>query len=232
MQKNAKNIIIVVAVAVVLVFSLLIAVLLAAGGEDVPEMTQKTYEVADDIVGLGITAVDGDVKIMTTDKEKAYVVYYENSDGGYDFYIRSGILNIERRFDTEDESIYIMDDDQAEVCVYLPEKDYTEFYFESDSGDVEIDKNVSISTIRAYIESGDFEFRGKSDKTLLVRSESGDVEIEGAELGEVQIAAVNGDVSFERIVADGDVILNSDKGEVDFEDVKAKSLTVNGKTVK
>ncbi len=224
MNRQIRKIVAAILGATLLITVALIVSLLCLSGDDMADYTQKTYEVTDDIVGLGITASDGDVKVMLTDKEKPYVVYLESSECGYDFRVISGILNIDRRFDTDSDSIYVPDDDDAEVCVYLPKSDYSELHFESSSGDLEIEGGIAFGTVRAFSDSGDIEFSGEAKTTLLARTNSGDVSLENARVGGVQIKSDSGDIEFESVAAEENIELRTNSGDISIERTTAKDI--------
>lgn len=195
----------------------------------------KTYSVDKDFKNIKIEDVEYDIFLVPTKDEKCKVICNEEEKLYHTVDVVGDTLII-KRINTRKwyESIYFGFDfgiwDSLTMTVYLPEKEYQNFYITTTSGDVSVDVPFAFSEAEVYDTSGDVILSNITADNITAKSTSGDVKIASSNVKEdLNLKTTSGDVSLSNVNAKN-ITSESTSGEVKVISANVKDELYSGTT--
>ena len=252
-MKKARFIVIIVSVILIVIGIVLGITAFCAAGFNFSEMSRDNREKCtvsmndwlNDIVGdkkdveiesLDLNTIDDDIKILKTDKDEAYVEYYDGNDFGYEFFLEGSAiksLQTDKRPWYEHFFNFGTFSQGRSFVVYLPENDHfgkiSRFEINSVSGDIILEKDApnfmeySLNTVSGDVGlSFDHVLRSVDINTV-----SGNVKLDRCNTYSFSAKTVSGEMSLTDTVVIDSAKLDTVSGDISLERYDCSLTDVN-----
>lgn len=247
-MSRAVKVILIVSATLVVLWALLLAVRLAAGGWRFLGYEENTHEVNGAFEGISLKTITADVILLPAEDGVCRVVCREQEKVGHRVTVENGTLTIaaadERKWY---DYITLFSVGKTQIKVYLPSADYASLVLEGDTGDVEIPKDfafesidISLSTgdvtncataesVRIKTSTGDVSSEASAQR-LFVRTSTGDISVQNAAMGALDLSVSTGRVTVSSVACTGSVSISVSTGKTHVTDVTCQSLVTTGDT--
>ncbi len=229
-MKKSKKIAIFVAVACLLIGSLMILAAAKTIGFHWEKLNNmyfetNTYEVSEEFYHIEINDVECDILLLPATDGICKVVCRESETIFHNVEVIDQTLKITRS-DTRAwyARIGFWWGDNFSVTVYLPEQAYQTIFLKSVSGDIEVSDAVSLTDANLITTSGEILFLGKTDGNLSIKSTSGDISVSNMVGGSLSVSTTSGDLRLADITAE-ELSVSSTSGEITLSSVRISGLT-------
>ena len=172
---------------------------------DISRFSLKKYdftviEFDEKITDIKIDTVESDVTLVLTDSDKCKIECKENVKTPHTFTLADGVLSISVEDNRKiTDHISLLGNDNGQIIVYLPEKDFSNLEITNQTGDISLPKSLSFENIKINARTGDVNIGSAVIRDLTVKLTTGDVFIRGADCLSVEITATTGDVELGNI---------------------------------
>lgn len=195
------------------------------------EYETNEYEITDDFNNILIKTDTSDIVFLPGDSEKVKVVLYEQKNLNHNVGADGGALKIELN-DTRKwyEHITLFSFGSPKITVYLPKKSYDALNITSNTGDINIPKDFSFSSIDISISTGDVTACASSLGATKIKTSTGGVNIDGISTESLDITVTTGKIKASNVKCEGDVSIKVSTGKSNLENVQCKNLFSKGST--
>lgn len=213
MKKTTKTLLIASLILIILGGGLLIAGALSGGWEQLKntdltsgkEYQEKTIDYDEAFNKIEIDAQSYPVKILKSNDANIHVRYRTDENNVIKIGNDRDTLKITEKYDTKKSvniDLGIWYDifginNEKNIYIYLPEKEYESIKLKADAGDVEID-GLKIKNLTAELKAGSFEIKNMLIESGEIKCEVGEVEIDNSTLNNSNIYASVGSIDIEK----------------------------------
>ena len=213
MKKTTKTLLIASLVLIVVGGGLLIAGALSGGWEQLKntdltsgkEYQEKTIDYDESFNKIEIDAQSYPVKILKSNDANIHVRYRTDENNVIKIGNDRDTLKITEKYDTKKSvniDLGIWYDifginNEKNIYIYLPEKEYESIKLKADAGDVEID-GLKIKNLTAELKAGSFDLKNMLIESGEIKCKAGEVEIDGSILNNSNIYASVGSIDIEK----------------------------------
>ena len=190
----------------------------------------NSYEITEDFENILIETNTADVAIVPSYDGKCSVVCYEQSKVRHSVLVRDGALTVSVE-DTRKWYEYIgFNFTKPTITLYIPAGDYATLSIESDTGDVEIPKELSFKSIYVNESTGDVKNYASASEKIKIDTSTGDIRVEGISAGSLELSVSTGKVTASDIICDKDFKVDVNTGRANLTNVTCKNLISDGDT--
>ena len=115
----------------------------------------------------------------------------------------------------------------AQLTVFLPQKQYDELELETVSGDVDLDDGDIFRTLELSTVSGNIDLAGAAGGDVTLASVSGDIKFRDAEVRRLDVTTTSGKADVTGVIAEGRAELSSVSGHITILSSDAESLEIS-----
>ncbi|MBO4627291.1 MAG: DUF4097 family beta strand repeat protein [Lachnospiraceae bacterium] len=159
---------------------------------------EETHTVTEDFTNITVNAESADVEFRLSDDGTCKVLCKLPEKSTHTVAVEDGTLKIGFTDETKWYDYIGFTNTTSDFIVYLPKKAYRNYTSESQSGDVEISKDLTFESVKIQTKSGDVSLDGVTARLLRIDTSSGDVDL--ARVAVTEEALINtssGDVTCE-----------------------------------
>lgn len=191
----------------------------------------NSYEIDEEFISVSINTDTADITLVPSGDAKCSVVCYERENEKHSVAVKDGALAIELN-DTRKwyEYIGLFNFDSPKVTVYIPAGEYGTLTVVSDTGDVEIPKELRFESIDITESTGDVKSYASATGAIKIKTSTGKVFLENLSAASLDISVSTGKVTASAITCEGDVSVRVTTGKAYLADVTCRSLISNGST--
>lgn len=195
------------------------------------EYETNEYEITDDFADILIKTDTSDIVFLPDDSEKVKVVLYEQKNLNHNVSADGSALKIELN-DTRKwyEHITLFSFGSPKMTVYLPKKSYDALNITSSTGDINIPKDFSFSSIDISVSTGDVTACASSLGATKIKASTGGVNVDGISTASLDITVSTGKIKASNVKCVGDVSIKVSTGKSNLENVQCKNLFSKGST--
>ncbi|MBQ8961547.1 MAG: DUF4097 family beta strand repeat protein [Ruminococcus sp.] len=195
------------------------------------EQDTNTYQVSDEFTGISIDTDIDDITFLPSKDGRCSVVCVEEKNRPHSVTVEGGTLRIESSKDRRTFDWHFMTVTQAyTVTVYLPETEYEDLHIISDSGDVQIPKELSFENITAELDTGDISCFASVRESVSLKTDTGDINASDISAESMDLRSDTGDIKLSGIELGGSFYSEEDTGDVKIEGMTCESFTSKGDT--
>ncbi len=188
------------------------------------------YELKDDYKNISIVTKAADIVFVPSENQKTSVVCHEQKKMKHLVTINDGTLVIDV-VDTRKWYEYIgINFDTPKITVYIPQGEYGTLSVKSNTGDVEIPKDLKFESIDVLVSTGDVTNYSSASNLIKIKTSTGDINVESIFAGAIDLSVSTGNVSASDIACKGDMIVNVSTGKSNMIDIKCQKIISSGST--
>lgn len=243
MKKTTKTLLIASLILIILGGGLLIAGALSGGWEQLKntdlisgeELQEKVIDYDEAFNKIEIDAQSYPVKILKSNDAKTHVRFRTNKKHDLAIETSGDTLKITEKYDSKKSEHIDLGiwyeifgiNNEKNIYIYLPEKEYESIKLNADAGDVEID-GLKIKNLTAELKAGSFDLKNMLIESGEIKCETGEVEIDDSTLNNSNIYASVGSIDIEKSKLKN-VNLEAKLGDIDVNDCEydGGSMRVN-----
>ena len=243
MKKTTKTLLIASLILIILGGGLLIAGALSGGWEQLKntdlisgeELQEKVIDYDEAFNKIEIDAQSYPVKILKSNDAKTHVRFRTNKKHDLAIETSGDTLKITEKYDSKKSEHIDLGiwyeifgiNNEKNIYIYLPEKEYESIKLNADAGDVEID-GLKIKNLTAELKAGSFDLKNMLIESGEIKCEAGEVEIDNSTLNNSNIYASVGSIDIEKSKLKN-VNLEAKLGDIDVNDCEydGGSMRVN-----
>ena len=243
MKKTTKTLLIASLILIILGGGLLIAGALSGGWEQLKntdlisgeELQEKVIDYDEAFNKIEIDAQSYPIKILKSYDAKTHVRFRTNKKHDLAIETSGDTLKITEKYDSKKSEHIDLGiwyeifgiNNEKNIYIYLPEKEYESIKLNADAGDVEID-GLKIKNLTAELKAGSFDLKNISIESGEIICKAGEVEIDNSTLNNSNIYASVGSIDIEKSKLKN-VNLEAKLGDIDVNDCEydGGSMRVN-----
>lgn len=230
MSKTAKKALIIAgacaAAGLILAFAAMAIIRFDVERLNTMKFETRTYEVRESFQHIEIRDVDCDVRLLPADDGQCRVTCVESDKIVNTVEVKDGVLTVTRQDNRRwYERMGIWWSGDADVTVYLPEREYQSIVLKTVSGEIDVPEDFTFTTADTATTSGDISFLARTTGGLTLKSTSGKITAGGADGGPVRAFTVSGDVRLSDTAA-AELSVKTTSGEVKLSRVTARELEI------
>lgn len=206
----------------------------------------RSEKISESFDRIRITGVDADVRILPAEDGDCRIDYSEGNGMECRISVSGGTLEVNRvdaRKWYERFGVFFWED--SFITVYLPDKEYSELFAKTVSGDLELASGLAfgsaelISTsgeiecfagvrnaLSVKTVSGDMEVQNVSSASLDANTTSGEIHVQNIRAASFSLSSVSGDLSILNTVISGRISLKTTSGEIEFSDLDGEEIRI------
>lgn len=190
----------------------------------------KEMEINDSFTNISIATKTANVAFMPTDREKPYVILYEQKNLGHVLSINDNTLTVEIK-DTRKWYEYIgINFKEPKITVYLPNSSYGLCTVKTSTGDVEIPKSFTFESLDVSGSTGNINCSASVTGAIKIKLSTGDINLENISAASLDLTVSTGKINVSGVNCSGDIKTKVSTGKMSLTDVTCKSLTSDGDT--
>ncbi|MBE6547960.1 MAG: DUF4097 domain-containing protein [Ruminococcaceae bacterium] len=226
-----KKVWIIIAASLVVAGGLIFVGALSSVGFDFSKLnTQKyvtnTYDISDDFSNIIINCDTADVVFKLSEDGKCKVVCNEQEKLFHEVSVKDGALVIDiidSRAWYDHISFF---GDSSEIILYLPANDYGALNISTDTGDINIPKELGFGSISIKASTADINVSASAKGKMSIKTSTGDVILNNVTAKEMELSASTGDISVTSAIVEGYIVAETDTGEVRMTTVHSKGVMI------
>lgn len=198
---------------------------------DTDKYQTNTHEITEAFDSISVDADTADVVFLPSDGEGVKVVCFEREKALHDVSVDDGVLKIHLN-DTRKwyEYISIMSFDSPKITVYLPARMNASLLVKTDTGDIEIPKELSFDSIDASASTGHIKCYASTEGLMKLKTSTGSIRVEDVTVGGLDLSVSTGSARILTAVCREDVKLSIGTGDAWMKNVTCQSLEATGNT--
>ncbi len=187
----------------------------------------KNYDIGEKFDSIKIEDSDCNVQIADSTNGKCSVVFHGNDKMEIVPKVEDGVLNLEMNENRGWYKFIGLDYAKNDLLVYLPSDEYKDLKIKSNSTDIFVDESSSFQNVNLETTSGDLRVTGKVTNVLEVKTASGVVNLDNAVAGKIKTETTSGDINCNKVIATGDLDLESKSGDVSLIECDGKTIEIS-----
>ena len=228
-----KKITIIVAIALVLIGSVMACVAARAVGNNFSKLVntveyeEKTFEFTQDFDDIKIEMLAHDLQILPSSDNSTHFICHEFEQDKYTVEIRGCELVISEKETYKWTNHIMVNYPSTREILYLPKDTYRDFDCTTGSGDIDINDKFTFDDVRIGVGSGDVDLGNlKVKQKLFVKTGSGRIELTSCDGTSMELKSGSGDIRFTS--CDGlNIDISTGSGDVTGSFRTAKSFDVH-----
>ena len=202
---------------------------------DFTKLSTLTYETHEYVLDeafqdIQIVTKTANVKLLPSDIEQTTVVCHEQKKLNHEVTVEKGRMRIEVK-DTRKWYDYIgISFGSPSITVYVPAGLYGTLSVESETGNVEIPKDVQFESIDISASTGRILNYASAAKSIRISTNTGDILVENVKTGKMELSVSTGGITVDRVSCAGDVSIKVSTGRTHVNDLTCNNLISNGST--
>lgn len=208
----------------------------------------NTYEIAEDFQSIHIQTNEHNITLQPSADGSCRLICTDSDRVTHSMAVENGTLTV-RRTDNrrwyQHIGIYLGEDDELSVTLFLPKDRYDALYAKSVSGDITLPDGFSFAELELTSTSGEIMVQSSSASKLSVSTVSGDIELSGTTAQTLTVCSTSGETDLSRLTAEslrvqttsgdqelqelqiaGPAELETTSGEVALKDTLANSVQI------
>ena len=191
-------------------------------------MVTNTFEISDPFDNINIEGDTEDLVFERSTDGKCTVVCYEYEEQPHSVTVENGRLNISilpgsyLHFGLITES--------PKTTVYLPGETYKKLTIDTDTGDVDLPKDFSFSSLHIQSDTGDVNCLASADTDITIATQTGRIRLADITASSAILTSDTGRMELSGVDLTGALDITEDTGDVTLKNVKAASLKSDGDT--
>lgn len=188
------------------------------------------YEINESFSDISIDVDTTDVKFVPSEDSKISVICYEQKNMKHSVTVKDGTLTI-KVDDTRKWYEYIgINFNSPTITIYVPKGEYRRLLLKSDTGDIDVAKELKFEEIDISTDTGDVTSYASASKTIKIKTDTGAVCVEDIYAKELDISVSTGNIVASRVKCNGEIKLKVSTGKTTLTDVVCEKLSSRGNT--
>ena len=234
-MKRSTKIWLVVAIALVLIGIIIIEGALILIDFDFSKLATNRYETNEYVIdesfeGISIITDTADISFVISEQENPRIVCFEQSNVKHQVLVNDGTLSIECRDERRWYEYIGINWDSPTITVYLPKGQYGDLSVKTDTGAVEIPKDLKFGDIDISTDTGVVKVLSSAEGNVKVKTDTGLVKIDNISALSIDVTVSTGEVAIKNSKVSGDVSVTVDTGKAKVTNVKCQNFTSKGDT--
>ncbi len=190
----------------------------------------NNYEISEDFRSIAIDTDTADIKFVASEDSECRVTCYEQKNMKHEVLVEDNILNIKVN-DTRKWYEYIgINFRSPKITVFLPKGEYGTLTVDSETGNVEIPKDLVFESMDITESTGKVVNRASVSGKVKIKTSTGNIRIEDISAGSLELSVSTGKVSVLRVACADNINIKVSTGDTVLENVECKSLVSKGST--
>lgn len=235
-MKKVTLIFLVVAAALILAGGGIFSVAMAVKGWDfdmlnTSKYVSNSYTPEGDFQSIAVETDTADVVLAPASDGVLRVECYEEEKVQHVVTVADGVLSI-KKHDTRKwyDHISFFHISTPRITVYLPKSAYDALTVRASTGDAEIPRELSFTTVDIELSTGDVRMHASASEALRAKTSTGKILLEGVSAGAIELSTSTGKITLTSVECAGAMKLCVDTGKTVLTDVACESLTSKGET--
>lgn len=195
------------------------------------KLERATHEITEPFHNISVITNTADVVLVPSKGTTTRVECVEEENLRHTVSLKDGTLIVEVQ-DTRKwyEHIGIGLFGDASVTIYLPAVEYATLTLRTSTGDVRIQKDLSLGSIDVQTDTGDVMCNASPTSSLKVNADTGDIEIASLTTGTIDLSVDTGDIEICDVNASGAVAIDVGSGDTEIKNLTCSALVTTGDT--
>lgn len=232
----ATRILLIIACSLVAFGLITVAVALAALRFDLTGFATSKYEptthvISEDFESISIDTDTADISLLPSDDGTCRVVCSDQKDLSHTVGVNNGTLEIHLS-DTRRwyQYISLFSIGKSSVTVYLPKAEYNALTIVESTGDINVPKDISFSSIDLSLSTGDVECFASARESVRIKTTTGDILVRDIETDTLETSVSTGYIEVSGVECAGDVKIKVTTGDAEISDLTCLNLSSEGST--
>lgn len=190
----------------------------------------NTHKLNNEFDAITVITNTASVLLVPVDGKECTVDCYELENELHSVTVKDGALVIEV-LDTRKWYHHIgIGFTSPKITVSVPRGAYGALSVRSDTGDVQIPRELTFSSIEVLNSTGDITARASASDRIKIKTDTGNVFVENVSTGALELAVTTGNVTVSSVNCVGAVSLRASTGKTSLTDLKCDSIVSGGST--
>ena len=232
---KTKALWLIIATLVLIISLLIFVVAMSSIGWDFRKINQSSditnsYDIEENVDTVSVFDDTADIYFVTSSDDKLHVVCHEEKNLKHSVTVKDGKLEIklidERKWY---EHISPFNFSKHKVIVHLPKETVSALMIDSSTGDVNLSRELSFSSLVISLSTGDVKVFASVLGNTKIETSTGDVSLSGASFDSIDLKVSTGDIELSSLSA-GDIKMTVSSGSAELNAVNCKTVTTSGST--
>ncbi len=190
----------------------------------------NNYEINENYSNISIVTDTADIVFLPAENSKPSVVCHEQKNMKHSVTVKDDTLVIEV-VDTRKWYEYIgINFGTPKITVYIPQGEYSTLLVKSDTGNVEIPKDLTFESIDISGSTGNVKNYASALENIKIKRTTGKISAENISAGSLDLSVSTGGIAVSDVACEGDVKINVSTGKTNLTDIACKSVISSGST--
>jgi len=193
------------------------------------EYVTNEYEITEDFNDILVKTDIANLNFVISEDQKCAVSCYELTDAKHSVEVKDGTLIIELVDEREWYEFIGINFESPEITVYIPKGEYGEISVRTDTGSVNIPKELSFENIVVSSDTGSVTCLASASEKIKIGTDTGSVHVKDLSAGEIEVSVSTGRVTV-AYVSCGDISVKVSTGGAEITNVSCDDLRSSGGT--
>ncbi len=194
------------------------------------QLETNNHEITEKIDSISITTNTADIELVVTNDEKCSVVCHEQKKIIHSVKVEDGTLTIKVE-DTRKWYEYIgIGFGSTKITVNIPKGEYEKLKVESDTGSVNIPKELKFTSIDITEDTGHVRCYASASEKIKIKTDTGNILVENVSTGALDLSVSTGRIDVNGSRCTESVNIKVSTGKANVKDTTCKSLISSGST--
>jgi len=194
------------------------------------EYETNTYTPDEKFADISVATDTADIELIPSDGDHCSVVCYESKTSRHTVSVENGSLvikvnNTKKWYDHIGISFK-----SPKITISVPSGEYKKLYIKSDTGNVQLPKDISFEEVDISESTGQVLCRSSVSGKIRIATDTGDIRVENVTAGELDLSVSTGKVTVSDVICTGDLSINVSTGKTELSRVECKNLRSDGST--
>ena len=193
-------------------------------------VTEYTQDIDESFENLSLESDISDLRVMLATDGKCRVVCKRLEKFGCTAVVENGTLVVRETDERKWYERISFFGGNTEAVIYLPEGKYGTLGADSDVGEVYLESGFSFTDIDLHTDTGHITVKGADAETVKVDTATGVITLVNVNCASVTVDSDTGIIKLIRVIATGEMNVESDTGSVVLDSVDAPAISVETDT--
>lgn len=181
----------------------------------------NTYEINDEFDKISIHVDTTEIEFVPTENETCSIVSFEAEQVKHSATVQNGTLIIST-VDTRKWYDHIcISLGSPKMTVYLPQNEYASLIIETDTGDINIPKDLAFDKIEIDSDTSDVSCFAPVANVLEIKLSTGDIIIDSITADQIKLTTTTGEIAINSVTAKNNIDIETDTGTITLKNVVA-----------